>query len=550
MSASTPLVFKIASEDWEFEAIHHLNYKTFVEEIPQHQPSPTQRLVDKFHAENTYLICLKGRKLVGMLAARGHRPFSLDSKVDKLDSFLPLGKKPCEIRLLAIEKHFRSGQVLQGLLALLWQYSIEQGYDFGVISGTTRQIKLYRHLGFVPFGPLVGSDGVQFQPMMITIETFEQAARDFLRASPGRSFQTTQANFLPGPVAIHRLVKRAFEQPPESHRGDAFMADFQTVKNLLCQLTGAGRVEILLGSGTLANDVVAAQLSLETRPGVILVNGEFGVRLVDHATRFGLKFETVSSPWGEAFDLAAVDSALRAPHSAIKWLWCAHCETSTGVLNDLEALKALCAAHSVKLCVDAISSLGTTPVDLRGVHFASGSSGKGLASYPGLGLVFHSHEVSPSSQLPRYLDLGHYAKNEGVAFTHSSNLVHALHAALKRARWPEHFREVAELMDWLRARLRELGFDMIDVPGRMSPAVVTLRLPAELDSTQVGARLQETGYLVSCNSEYLRAKNWIQVCLMGECSRDKVISLANALNRVCFKPHKQESKPAAPAAVK
>ena len=36
----SPLVFKFASEDWEFELIHRLNYRTFVEEIPQHQASP------------------------------------------------------------------------------------------------------------------------------------------------------------------------------------------------------------------------------------------------------------------------------------------------------------------------------------------------------------------------------------------------------------------------------------------------------------------------------------------------------------------------------
>ena len=49
----SPLVFKIAAEDWEFDLIHQLNYRTFVEEIPQHEVSATKRMVDKFHAENT-----------------------------------------------------------------------------------------------------------------------------------------------------------------------------------------------------------------------------------------------------------------------------------------------------------------------------------------------------------------------------------------------------------------------------------------------------------------------------------------------------------------
>src|SRR5437764_12782913 len=107
MSSRPALVFKTAAEDWEFEEIHRLNYKTFVEEIPQHKASPTQRLVDKFHPENTYLISLCGRKLAGMLAVRGNRPFSLDQKLDNLDTYLPSDRNVCEIRLLAVVETFR-----------------------------------------------------------------------------------------------------------------------------------------------------------------------------------------------------------------------------------------------------------------------------------------------------------------------------------------------------------------------------------------------------------------------------------------------------------
>src|SRR2546423_5733192 len=107
MNTREPLVFKTATEDRELEQIHRLNYKTFVEEIPQHKAAPTHRLVDKFHAENTYLICLSGKHLVGMLAARGNRPFSLDQKLEQLDSYLPAGRRGCEIRLLAVEEKIR-----------------------------------------------------------------------------------------------------------------------------------------------------------------------------------------------------------------------------------------------------------------------------------------------------------------------------------------------------------------------------------------------------------------------------------------------------------
>lgn len=535
MESSTPLVFKIATEDWEFDLIHQLNYKTFVEEIPQHQPSPLKRMVDRFHAENTYIICLSGRQLVGMLALRGKRPFSLDQKLPNLDSYLPPGRSLCEIRLLSVDRKFRTGQVFQGLMALVWQFFVDNNYDMGVISGTTRQLKLYHHLGWIPFGPLVGTEGAMFQPMYLSIESFEAGARNFLTARSAKNFQRPMVNFLPGPVTVSRHVRRALEQMPESHRSMNFVADFQATKQILCELTGARHVEILMGSGTLANDAIAAQLSMEDKPGLILTNGEFGERLVDHARRMGLSFDTFEHGWGKPFDMVALGRKLKRKARS-GWLWCAHCETSTGMLNDLDALKALCAAQDVKLCVDGISSIATTPVSLDGVYLASCASGKGLRSFPGLGMVFYNHELKKAAgKVPRYLDLELYARNQGVAFTQSSNLVHALYAAVKKVEWSQRFVELREVSSWLRPKLREIGFDLVIADEQASPAVVTLALPPELNSVRVGGQLQEAGFLLSCNSEYLAARNWIQICVMGEFAREKLVSLTNHLDRICFR---------------
>lgn len=164
------LTFRIAAEPDEFEQIHRLNYQTFVEEIPQHQANPGRRLVDKFDAENTYLIALHARLLVGMLAARDRRPFSLDQKLPNLDSWLPANRRPCEIRLLAVRPGWRNRDVLPGLLRFLAAYCQDRGYDVLVMSGTTRQARLYEHIGFVPFGPPVGSNDALFQPMYLTLD--------------------------------------------------------------------------------------------------------------------------------------------------------------------------------------------------------------------------------------------------------------------------------------------------------------------------------------------------------------------------------------------
>jgi aspartate aminotransferase-like enzyme len=521
------LQFKVASQDWEFEQIHQLNYRTFVEEIPQHQPSGTPRLVDKFHHENTYLICLSNERIVGMIAARGRRPFSLDQKLPNLDSYLPPGRRTCEIRLLSVEKEFRNSQVFRGLTALMWQYGLEHGYDLAVISGTTRQQKLYRHLGFVPFGPLLGSGEATFQPMYLTLENFEKQAEEFLREPIRRH---GPASFLPGPVAIHPLVRRAFERPPESHRMEEFIAEFQKIRQRLCQLVSARQVQILLGSGTLANDSVAAQLSLEKKPGLILSNGEFGERLIDQAQRFGLMFDTLKFRWGEPFSLAAVEQFL-SRSSAVGWLWCVHSETSTGMLNPLSALQALCAKARVRLCADCISSIGMVPVNLEGIYLASCASGKGLAGYPGLCMVFHNHPLTPSTTLPRYLDLGWYDKHQGIPFTNSSNLVQALDAAVRQPDWPAKFASVAAASARLRHRLRDLGFSLIAADSDATPGVFTIALPAGANSAQLGQQLREAGFLLSYNSDYLRQRNWLQICLMGEYSPEKLEALTAWLGK-------------------
>jgi len=524
------LKFKIAREDREFEAIHQLNYKTFVEEIPQHSNNPEQRLVDKFHAENTYAICLNGTQLVGMVAGRAKRPFSLDRKVPGLDSYLPPGRKVLEVRLLSVERNYRNGFVFSRLVGLLAHHFREQGYDLAIISGTLLQQRLYKHLGFEAFGPVVGTGEAQFQPMYLTLETFIQMSKALSPPSP--AVDRILASYLPGPVTVHEDVRKAFEKGPVSHRSAVFTAEFRATKKLLCELTGARHVEILLGSGSLANDAVGAQISLLRQPGIILSNGEFGDRLTDHATRLGLQFEVLQMEWGEPFDYGDILHRLLRDQKA-RWLWSVHCETSTGILNDPDALKKICAEKDLKLCLDSISAIGTVPIDLRGVYLATCVSGKGLAAFPGLSMVFYDHEIAPQPKaLPRYLDLGYYAAQDGVPFTHSSNLIYALQTALKRTCWTDKFRQIAETATWLRQRLRELGFQIVAPDAHASPAVITIALPREVSSKSIGWQLQKAGYLLSYKSEYLLKRNWIQICLMGEWSYDNLATLPDILAHV------------------
>jgi GNAT superfamily N-acetyltransferase len=303
-----PVRFKLATEPGEIEQIHRFNYRTFVDEIPQHAPNEEGRLVDRFHDENTYVIGVSEGRVVAMLALRGNRPFSLDSKLPDLDVHLPPGRRVVEIRLLAIDPERRRGPVFHALLLYAAEQCLSQGYDLAIISGTTRQLKLYRHLGFEPFGPLVGTDGALFQPMFLTLEAFVERARNgqslrkFASAIPSQE----PINFLPGPVAMSPAVVAAFSRPPESHRGRAFQDDLLALRARLARFANAEHVQVVLGSGSLGTDCVGAQLSLLGGRGVILSNGEFGERLASHARGFALDFAHVRAEWGHVFSRSEI----------------------------------------------------------------------------------------------------------------------------------------------------------------------------------------------------------------------------------------------------
>lgn len=503
------LLYKIASEPEEMEGIHALNYETFVEEIPQHERNAERRLVDKFDAENVYIIAKDGEEVIGMIAVRVNRPFSLDHKIDGLDHYLPKGAKPCEVRLLSVRGRYRKSQVFYQMVNVLVEYCLEGDFNMALISGTDRQIKLYKRIGFEPFGEMVGTEGAMFQPMYLTKEKFETTSKAFSKLMQKKR-PMKPLNFLPGPVAIHSDVELAFIQSAVSHRSHDFIEEMKTVRTKLCGLVNANHAEIAVGTGTLANDLVAAQIQKLPGRGLILANGEFGCRLIDHAARWSLRFDTIQKEWNEKFSLAEIESSIEK-NGDINWIWTVHCETSTGYLYDLDGLSKLANKHDLKLCVDACSSVGIVAVDLQDAYLASTVSGKGLGSYPGLAVVFHQEPILPDPSIPRYLDLGQFSTTDSIPYTHSSNLVSALHAAVDRV----DFQNKAHLGNAAKRMLKGAGFSHLG-DEKYSPSVMTIPLPDFISSREIGDGLKKEGVIISYESDYLLKRNWIQFALMGD----------------------------------
>jgi len=303
---------------------------------------------------------------------------------------------------------------------------------------------------------------------------------------------------MPGPVEVSGEVQAAFRAPPVSHRSPDFLQRFEAVRERLREFTGARHVAMFQGSGTLANDAVASCLSGD---GLILVNGEFGRRLAQQAERWRLPARVLEWPWGIAWDLDQVRDHL----GPANWIWAVHLETSTGMLNDVHGLARVAEETGARLCLDCVSSLGSTTLDLSGVWLASGVSGKALGSYAGLSFVFASELPRPAHPVPAYLDVAETIRTEGPRFTFSSPLLFALERAL------EMDYDYARLGCLVRAGLRRIALEPL-VPDSLAAPTVTTFAPPYPGFLE---RCRDLGYALSGDSDYLASRNFVQIATMG-----------------------------------
>ncbi|QPA55728.1 aminotransferase class V-fold PLP-dependent enzyme [Lysinibacillus sphaericus] len=501
---------KIAQTNEEYEAIARLNYETFVEEIPQHEPNKQRLKIDRFHQENTYIVVYKKTELIGMVAFRDQRPFSMDEKIGKVEQFLPeeICGKICEIRLLAVKKNYRTGRVLWRLTQALNTFAYEKGYTAAVISGTTREEKLYKQMGFQQFAPAVGAKDAQFLPMVLTRDVFEHDLQ--------RRLAKDDYTFYPGPVKQLETIGYT----NLSHRSLNFKAIYERVQQQLLHLANTKHVGIIVGTGTLANEVMLAQLhAQQLGKGLILTNGEFGERLRKQAVRWSLDFDAAEQQWGTIFDCEKIASLLE--NGAYQWMLVVHGETSTGTCNDLESLGHLAKCYNVKLCVDSISTFGAMPFSLQDCYLATAVSGKAIGAMSGLAFVFSQYLAQSTTTLPAYLDLANYHQG-AIPFTLPAVLLGNLDESLQA--YPVRYAQLQQRFE----ALLQLPYMHFQLPTTQYPMLITIQLPDTLSNLHIDLALN--GLLAHGDSPYLRQRGFLQFAVIQPDFEDALVRLHEVLH--------------------
>lgn len=294
---------------------------------------------------------------------------------------------------------------------------------------------------------------------------------------------------IPGPTPVPEAALLALAKHPIGHRTSEFSNILAEVtENLKWLHQTQSDVLTLNVSGTGA--VEAGIINFLSPGDRILVgsNGKFGERWVEVGQAYGLNVEEVKVEWGKPLDPAVFAEKLQADtQKQIKAVIITHSETSTGVLNDLEAINRHVKEHGEALIiVDAVTSLGAfnLPVDTWGLDIVASGSQKGYMIPPGLGFVSVSPkawEAYKTAKLPKYyLDLGKYRKataKNTTPFTPPVNLIVALHTTLrimKEEGLESIFARHERLKNATRAAIKGLNLPLLAADNSASPAITAV----------------------------------------------------------------------------
>ncbi len=525
------MVFKEATTSDEIAQLHRLNHRTFAEELQQYASNEAGILIDRFHAKNRYFIAIDEGEVCGMISLNGDAPFSVERRLPSDFDLAQIFPNPCEVRLLAIKPDCRNGTVLAGLFWQVYTAARRERRSHMLISGVTGRREMYVSLGFRALGPAVAAGEASYVPMVMDLDdvTIYERSKRF-ESWWNRRKNKEDVMLLPGPVQIASSVRDAFAKAPISHRESALVDAYQKVRDRLRDLAGGMQVALLTGSGTLANDIVAACLRSRfgDRDGIVLSNGEFGERLVRQAESAGLNFRSLSSRWGDPWDQRRIEQAMEQGAS---WIWGVHLETSTGHLNDLRWLTGRANHLGVAVAADCVSSLGAVPLDGLSLQLATGVSGKALGAYAGIALVFIENDFLkeiPFDGMPAYFNIREMIFQREPLFTLPSPQVLALEDVLRTnyanaEASGRRFQHYAELGAWVRGELRARGCSLVTAEEFSAPTICTFPLPG-----QAVERCLEKGFRIAYESRYLRERGWGQISVMGDLSKKTVARVFEA----------------------
>uniref|UniRef100_A0A6B2L705 alanine--glyoxylate transaminase n=1 Tax=Arcella intermedia TaxID=1963864 RepID=A0A6B2L705_9EUKA len=335
----------------------------------------------------------------------------------------------------------------------------------------------------------------------------------------------------PGPANVDPRVLQSMSSGLVGHLDPYFIEKMEQIKNLLRYIWQTSNEVILPMSGT-GSCAMEASLANLVEPGdtvLIAINGYFGERLAEMASRYGANVIPYKRKWGTAFTFNELETKIREVRPTIFAI--VHAETSTGVLQPMEGLGEVCKKNGSLLLVDTVTSLGGVPVyvDKWGIDACYSGSQKCLGAPPGL---------SPLTFSPRAMEKIKNRKTKIATWYMDITLIHSYWATGTRAyhhtapismnwslfealsiiqeeglekRWNRHITNAKYLWEGLK----NLGLELLVDESIRLPVLTTVKIPSHIDGTEVIKYLRNKHHIeISGGLGEYKGKAW-RIGLMG-----------------------------------
>ena len=316
----------------------------------------------------------------------------------------------------------------------------------------------------------------------------------------------------PGPLTTSPTVKEAMLHDFGS-RDHRFIAINRHVRDRLVSIAHGEGTHVcvpLQGSGTFVVEAMIGTFIPAAGKALVLVNGAYGRRIAKICEYYGLSHVIEETPEDTPVEAAALDRRLTIDPD-ISHVVVVHCETTSGILNPVEAIAEVTARHGRSLLIDAMSAFGAIALDARKVIFDAvvASSNKCLEGVPGMGFCIARRSAlekckdnAPSLSLDLYDQWTSMERNGQWRFTPPTHCILALDRALDEF---EAEGGVAGRGGRYRANcnilvggLRNLGFETLLPDSLQAPIIVTVKMPADpkFHFENFYARLGQAGFVI------------------------------------------------------
>lgn len=341
----------------------------------------------------------------------------------------------------------------------------------------------------------------------------------------------------PGPVTLTDRVRKAFDAEDVCHREQEFADLVKRVMGKLARVypeaDGAYVPVLLTGSGTAAVEAMLGSLTPRDGKTLVVSNGVYGERAAAILEAQGKAFTMLkSASWLDGIDLAGAEAALAA--GGYTHVFTVHHETTTGRLNDVDAIGALCKKHGVPLLLDAVSSFGGERIrfDEWNLEACAATANKCLHGVPGIcfALVresaFESKKTGSSSV---YLDLFRYRqeqKNGFSPFTQSVQAMFALQEALRELAdgggWEKRHAHYRTLTAHVMSGLAEMGIEiLLESPKAYSSILTSYHLPPNMKYEALHDTLKQKGFVIYAGQGKFSGSIF-RIAVMGDLGRGDV----------------------------